>query len=90
MTDAPLLFDSYRENRQTGAFILIDPVTNFTSAVGMIVAPDADAAPDGDAAERITVNLSGSAIGPEHDAAIADFCRLLREQTGIDIKTIRK
>ena len=90
VTDAPLLFDSYRENRQTGAFILIDPVTNFTSAVGMIVAPDADAAPDGDAAERITVNLSGSAIGPEHDAAIADFCRLLREQTGIDIKTIRK
>ena len=33
----PLLFDSYRKNRQTGSFILIDPMTNNTSAVGMIV-----------------------------------------------------
>ncbi|MCF7822754.1 MAG: sulfate adenylyltransferase subunit CysN [Candidatus Marinimicrobia bacterium] len=33
----PLLFDSYRKNRQTGSFILIDPITNNTSAVGMIV-----------------------------------------------------
>jgi len=36
-TSRPLLFDSYRKNRQTGSFILIDPLTNNTSAVGMIV-----------------------------------------------------
>jgi bifunctional enzyme CysN/CysC len=32
-----LLFDSYRKNRQTGSFILIDPLTRNTSAVGMII-----------------------------------------------------
>ena len=33
----PLLFDSYTKNRQTGSFILIDPLTHNTSAVGMII-----------------------------------------------------
>ena len=33
----PLLFDSYQKNRQTGSFILIDPLTHNTSAVGMII-----------------------------------------------------
>ena len=33
----PLNFDPYRKNRQTGSFILIDPVTNNTVAVGMII-----------------------------------------------------
>ncbi len=32
-----LLFDSYNKNRQTGSFILIDPLTHNTSAVGMII-----------------------------------------------------
>ena len=32
-----LFFDRYLENRATGAFILIDPITNNTSAVGMIL-----------------------------------------------------
>lgn len=34
---APLLFDSYRRNRQTGSFVLIDAQTNETVAAGMIV-----------------------------------------------------
>jgi len=33
----PLFYDSYRRNRQTGSFILIDPGTNETVAAGMIV-----------------------------------------------------
>ncbi|MEI6607397.1 MAG: GTP-binding protein [Verrucomicrobiota bacterium] len=33
----PLFYDSYRRNRQTGSFILIDPATNETVAAGMIV-----------------------------------------------------
>jgi bifunctional enzyme CysN/CysC len=32
-----LFFDSYERNRETGSFILIDPVTHNTSAVGMII-----------------------------------------------------
>ncbi|HUS06330.1 MAG TPA: sulfate adenylyltransferase subunit CysN, partial [Bryobacteraceae bacterium] len=36
-THKPLFFDAYKENRATGSFILIDPVTNATVAAGMIV-----------------------------------------------------
>jgi sulfate adenylyltransferase large subunit len=32
----PVFFDSYRENRGTGAFVLIDPFSNATLAAGMI------------------------------------------------------
>lgn len=34
----PLFFDVYEKNRATGAFILIDPLTNETLAAGMITA----------------------------------------------------
>ncbi|MDO5572040.1 MAG: sulfate adenylyltransferase subunit CysN [Bacteroidales bacterium] len=36
-TNKPLLFDSYKKNKSTGSFILIDPISNNTSAVGMII-----------------------------------------------------
>jgi len=36
-TTKPLFFDPYKKNKQTGSFILIDPVTNNTCAVGMII-----------------------------------------------------
>ncbi len=36
-TARPLSFDTYRQNRTTGSFILIDPVTNATVAAGMIL-----------------------------------------------------
>ena len=35
-TASPLFFDTYRDNRQTGSFILIDPHSNGTVAAGMI------------------------------------------------------
>jgi sulfate adenylyltransferase subunit 1 len=36
-TAVPLIHDSYRRNRTTGSFILIDPGTNETVAAGMII-----------------------------------------------------
>ncbi len=36
-TTKPLFFDPYKKNRETGAFILIDPMTHNTCAVGMII-----------------------------------------------------
>ncbi|MBC8320942.1 MAG: sulfate adenylyltransferase subunit CysN [Bacteroidetes bacterium] len=36
-TAKPLFFDAYKKNRQTGSFIFIDPVSNNTCAVGMIM-----------------------------------------------------
>ena len=36
-TTKPLFFDPYKKNSATGSFILIDPVTHNTCAVGMII-----------------------------------------------------
>ncbi len=39
-TSAPLVFDSYRSNRRTGSFILIDESTNETVGAGMVSATE--------------------------------------------------
>jgi sulfate adenylyltransferase large subunit len=44
-TTAPLAFDTYRSNRGTGSFILIDETSNDTVAAGMIVGAPAPAQP---------------------------------------------
>ena len=36
-TSTPLLHDSYKRNRQTGSFIIVDDATNATVAAGMII-----------------------------------------------------
>ncbi len=36
-TNKPLFFDPYAKNRNTGAFVLIDPITHNTCAAGMII-----------------------------------------------------
>jgi sulfate adenylyltransferase large subunit len=43
-TVSPLFFDSYTQNRITGSFILIDPISNATLAAGMIRADLSDKA----------------------------------------------
>ena len=35
-THLPLFFDAYKTNRETGSFILIDPITNVTAGAGII------------------------------------------------------
>ena len=35
-TSQPIFFDTYRRNRNTGSFVLVDPFTNETLAAGMI------------------------------------------------------
>jgi bifunctional enzyme CysN/CysC len=42
----PVAFDAYAENRETGAFIVIDRVTNATVGAGMICAPGGAAGRD--------------------------------------------
>ncbi|MBS1122938.1 MAG: Sulfate adenylyltransferase subunit 1 [Deltaproteobacteria bacterium] len=37
-TTTPLVYDAYRRNRTTGAFILVDETTNSTVAAGMLLA----------------------------------------------------
>ncbi len=83
-TTSPLIYDAYSDNRSTGAFILIDPISNFTSAVGMIVGSDETAESRHDLPRTLTVNLSQLGIGTEHYDAVERACRFLREQ-GVDV-----
>jgi sulfate adenylyltransferase subunit 1 len=40
--DRPASFDPYRQNRETGSFIIIDRFTNATVAAGMVIAASPD------------------------------------------------
>ena len=81
-TAKTLFFDDYKQNRATGAFILIDPITNNTCAVGMIEKPINE--------EELliedlpTLDLKKLGIEPEHYEAIELAAKELSRQ-GIEI-----
>lgn len=87
LTAKTLFFDAYAENRQTGAFILIDPITNNTSAVGMILHPLDESALENNLIP--TLDLPKLGIAPEHYDAIEAAVKDLARQ-GIEIKIIKK
>jgi len=58
-TQRPLFFDPYRQNRATGGFILIDPISNETIGAGMIEQAVSAAAPKG----RVTASERAAARG---------------------------
>ncbi|WP_375338102.1 sulfate adenylyltransferase subunit CysN [Bacteroides sp. ET336] len=82
-----LFFDSYSDNKATGAFILIDPITNNTSAVGMIINQVADKDMHNQMVLPV-LDLPKLGIAPEHYEAIEKAVKELSRQ-GIDIE-IRK
>ncbi|MGH8879936.1 MAG: adenylyl-sulfate kinase, partial [Stackebrandtia sp.] len=63
----PLMVDSYRENRRTGSFILIDEHTDQTVAAGMILARDSGPGdtpvPVAPATTRANIVWHGSSVG---------------------------
>ena len=81
-TAKTLFFDAYKKNRATGAFILIDPITNNTSAVGMIEKPLAEE--DLLEEDLPTLDLPRLGIGPEHYEAIETAVKELNRQ-GLEI-----
>lgn len=85
-TGKPLFFDPYQKNRNTGAFILIDPITNNTCAVGMII--DKVEMKDMQEFEIPEINLDKLGIGAEHYEAIEKVARELDRQ-GIAVKLVR-
>ena len=81
-TAKTLFFDAYKQNKATGAFILIDPITNNTSAVGMIIRPlEMD---DINKADVPTLDLKKLGIGEEHYEAIEKAVKELSRQ-GLEI-----
>ena len=86
-TAKTLFFDSYSKNKATGAFILIDPITNNTCAVGMIC----NALEEKDinqACDIPTLNLPKLGITSDHYEAIETAVKDLYRQ-GIEIKIIK-
>lgn len=86
LTAKTLFFDSYAQNRQTGAFILIDPITNNTSAVGMILHPLDESTLENNLAP--TLDLPQLGITEEHYTAIETIVKELARQ-GLEIKIIK-
>ena len=77
-----LFFDAYAKNRATGAFILIDPITNNTCAVGMIEKPLA--VEDQQEEELPVLDLPRLGIAPEHYEAIETAVKELNRQ-GLEV-----
>ena len=78
-TAKELFFDPYQQNKATGSFILIDPITNNTSAVGMII----DRVEDKDmhlSADIPVLNLPKLGITLEHYDAIERAVKELERQ----------
>ena len=85
-TGKELFFDPYTKNKQTGAFILIDPITNNTSAVGMITKQLTNQLTMDNG--QLTIDLQQLEIGKEHYEAIEKVCQALEKQ-GIQINLIK-
>ena len=86
-TAKELFFDPFAKNKATGAFILIDPISNNTSAVGMII----DRVDDNEmiaGQELPTLDLPKLGIKPENYDAIEIAVKELNRQ-GIEIKIIK-
>lgn len=81
-----LFFDPYSVNKSTGAFILIDPISNNTCAVGMIINRIAEKDVH-TTMTPFTLNLSQLGITAEHYEAIDKAVKeLSRQGIAIEIK----
>ncbi|MCD8261312.1 MAG: sulfate adenylyltransferase subunit CysN [Bacteroides sp.] len=78
-TNKPLFFDSYNKNKEAGAFILIDPITNNTSGVGMIIGAF-DQSESLLHTQEVAVDLESLGIGKEHYEAIQRVVKELEKQ----------
>ena len=85
-TAKTLFFDAYKQNKATGAFILIDPITNNTSAVGMITRPLE--MEDINKADVPMLDLKKLGIGEECYEAIEKAVKELSRQ-GLEVKVVK-
>ncbi len=86
-TAKELFFDPYKKNKSCGSFILIDPITNNTSAVGMII--DRVEMKDMSDTEDIPVlDMAKLGIAPEHYEAVEKAVKELERQ-GFAVRLIK-
>lgn len=87
-TAKTLFFDPYSKNKATGAFILIDPITNNTSAVGMICNP-LEEEEINQGSDIPVLDLPKLGIAPEHYEAVEKAVKDLSRQ-GLEIKIVKE
>ncbi|MFR9602568.1 MAG: sulfate adenylyltransferase subunit CysN [Rikenellaceae bacterium] len=84
-TAREMFFDPYTQNKETGAFILIDPITHNTCAVGMIVG-------EGDrslkSSSEVTINITELGIDGSHYEAISKVVEELNK-SGLGINLVK-
>ncbi len=84
-TAREMFFDPYTQNKETGAFILIDPITHNTCAVGMIVG-------EGDkslkSSSELTINITELGIDGSHYEAISKVVEELNK-SGLGINLVK-
>ncbi len=86
-TAKELFFDPYKKNKSCGSFILIDPITNNTSAVGMII--DRVEMKDMSDTEDVPVlDMTKLGIVPEHYEAVEKAVKELERQ-GFAVRLIK-
>lgn len=85
-TAKELFFDPYKKNKSCGSFILIDPITNNTSAVGMII--DRVEMKNRTADDVPVLNLSKLGIAPEQYEVVEKVVKELERQ-GIAVRIVR-
>ena len=83
LCSSPLVCDSYSDNKGTGAFIIIDPLTNFTSAAGIITGAEAESTTDGNSVINISLSRHGIAI--QNMELLNSFCKIVESRTGVTI-----
>lgn len=87
-TAKELFFDAYQKNKACGSFILIDPITNNTSAVGMILGKVEDK--ELHLSDDLPVlNLPMLGIAPESYDSIEKVVKALERQ-GVGVKVIKE
>ncbi|MCC8019666.1 MAG: sulfate adenylyltransferase subunit CysN [Rikenellaceae bacterium] len=79
-----LLFDPYKTNKATGSFVLIDPITNNTSAVGMIIG-SLGQTDEGEGPGVPVIDLAALGIEESHRGALERAAAELARQ-GFEIK----
>ncbi|MFK7926739.1 MAG: sulfate adenylyltransferase subunit 1, partial [Myxococcota bacterium] len=67
---ADLCFDPYRQNRTTGAFILVDSITNNTVAAGMLIGPTDRAEGAEDQTDTTQVSATERRLRLNHGSAV--------------------
>jgi bifunctional enzyme CysN/CysC len=78
-TASPLFFDTYRLNRTTGSFILVDPGTDLTVAAGMIIGAGGD--------DSVEVAAAATATAPVAENITFHPSKLSREERAERLKT---